>query len=407
MRRDTIGVGWIATALVAGVLTVPWRADVAAQSPPPAAGVAQKEPSPAELAAAIDKLGSFDLTTRTAASRVVRRASANAAVPALARAAREHADSYVRYRALVLLAGFGEASAADTMRLVMTDKNDRLRTVAYEFFEAHKDPAVLPALIEAVDREQSEFVRPALLRALAVYGDDARARSALLPYVLRGEDDFRAAVIEALGDYGAKYALAPITEVAKLDGPLQDESAIALGGIGDPASRATLLELQRTAPREVQPAIATALCLLGVNAEQNRKYLDESLSFGATNEAYQPLLRGAAHGLAVLAASRKDVSALGKLMDVGGPANDPARAPIALALGFVALRNPSVLMDGLLARSNRDQAVALLRDAFDMLASEDYALERFFVDVRHTYWNAPPGSDRQRLAETLIRALEF
>jgi hypothetical protein len=228
-----------------------------------------------------------------------------------------------------------------------------------------------------------------------------------MPYVLRGEDDFRAAAIEALGDYVAKYALGPITDVAKLDGPLQDESAIALGGIGDPSSRTTLLELQRTAPREVQPAISTALCLLGVNEDRNRSYLVESLTFGATNESYQPLLRGAAHGLGVLAARRKDAAALGKLLDVGGPANDPARAPIALALGFVALRNPAVLMDGLLTRTNRDQAISLLRDAFDMLASEDYAQERFFVEVRHTYWNAPAGSDRQRLAETLIRALEF
>src|SRR5262245_26020175 len=88
-------------------------------------------PTAAEVNAAIDKLGSFDLSTRTTASRTVRRGAPDAAVPALARAARQHTDGYVRYRALVLLAGFGDTPAAETMRGVLTDKNDRLRTVAY------------------------------------------------------------------------------------------------------------------------------------------------------------------------------------------------------------------------------------------------------------------------------------
>jgi HEAT repeat protein len=361
----------------------------------------------AAVAAAVPKLGSFDLAVRTEASRTVRRATAAVAVPALTAAALEHTDGYVRYRALVLLAGFGGPSASTTMRQVLTDRNDRLRTVAYAWFELHKDPAILPSLIGALAREQSEFVRPALTRALAAYGEDARARDAILPLVMRGEDDFRGAVIEALGDYGATFSVDQITEVAKLDGPLQDDAVTALGKIGDQRARARLIELQRSGPKAAQPSIAAALCLLGVSCATNEDYLVKALVFGATTEGYQPMLRGAASGLAVLAIRNKNKAALNALFDTGAPARDPARAPIALALGAVAFRNPAVLFDVLEPRKDRDASIDLLRDAFDMLASEDYALERFFVEARHEYWAAPAGSPRRALFETLIQRLEF
>jgi HEAT repeat protein len=386
-------------ALVAGPLTT-------VQTVTSPQGQSAAPVPPADVAAAIDKLGAFDLTVRTEAARTVRRAAVGVAVPALTRAAREHADGYVRYRALVLLAGFGDTSAADTMRLVMTDRNDRLRTVAYEWFEHHKDTSTLPALVEALSREQSEFVRPALLRALSAYGDDARARDVLLPLVTRGADGFRGPLIEALGDYHAAFAVTAVAEVAKLDGPLQSEAVTTLGKIGDPLSRPTVVELQRSAPREVQPAVASALCLLDVSPGTNADYLKKTLAFGATSEGFQPLLRSAAHGLAVLAI-RSDASALTALLDTGTPARDPARAPIALALGLAALRNPTVVLDALEPRRDRDDAIKLLRDAFDMLASEDYELERFYVEVRRTYWASPANSPRRQLAEAIIQTLEF
>src|SRR5205823_1149021 len=118
--------------------------------------------------------------------------------------------------ALVLLAGFGDASATDLMQQALTDRNDRLRTVAYEWYEQHRDPAVVLALVDALGREDSEFVRPALLRAAAAYGDDPRARAAVLPFVRRGPDLFRGALIDALGDYKAAYAAKDIADVAKL-----------------------------------------------------------------------------------------------------------------------------------------------------------------------------------------------
>ena len=69
---------------------------------------------------------------------------------------------------------------------------------------------MLPALLKALEREESEFVRPALVRALAAQGSDPRVRETLLVEVGRGQDFFRSAVIEALGDYRAAYAVEPL-----------------------------------------------------------------------------------------------------------------------------------------------------------------------------------------------------
>ena len=53
------------------------------------------------------------------------------------------------------------------MRESLASPNDRLRTVAYSFFEHNPDRAMLPPFLTALDKEQAEFVRPALIRALA------------------------------------------------------------------------------------------------------------------------------------------------------------------------------------------------------------------------------------------------
>ena len=112
--------------------------------------------------AAIDQFGNLDFDTRTRAARTARRATPEIAVPALTQAVTKHADGYVRFRALVLLSGFNDPRTREVMARVLPDPNDRLRAVAYTYFEHHPDPAVLPKLIEALSREESEFVRPAL-----------------------------------------------------------------------------------------------------------------------------------------------------------------------------------------------------------------------------------------------------
>ena len=364
-----------------------------------------------QLKAAIDKLGDFDYVIRTGAARTVRRTVSAQAVPALLQTVAEHADGYVRYRALVILTGFNDPRTKDAMRDSRTSPNDRLRTVAYSFFEHHPDRSFTGDLLTALDREQGEFVRPALVRALVAHGamfDDPRIRQTLLGEVGRGEDYFRGAVIEALGDYKALYSYDALVAVAKLDGPLQDDAALALGKLGDRRALDTLAMLQRTAPRQTQPTVAAAICLLGVNCSSHENYLIETLKFANSNPnlGFQELLRSAAAGLGALAVAGGHDEAAEALFEVGIPSHDPARAPVSLALGTIALRNTPLMLSVLGKHAQRDRAIDLVAEGFDML-EEDLDKETFFAAVRHAYWDAPEGSATRQLMQTLIGKLDF
>jgi len=371
----------------------------------------QEPPAPqsvsgAELKAAIDKLGDLDYDTRTAASRTVRRTNAAQAVPALVQAVAEHADGYVRYRALVLLTGFNDPRTKGAMRESLASPNDRLRTVAYSYFEHNPDRSLTADLLGALDKEQAEFVRPALVRALAALPADPRVQQTLTREVGRGADFFRSAVIEALGDYKAAYAYDAINAVAKLDGPLQDDAVLALGKIGDTRALATLAELQKTAPAHRQPSIAAAICLLGVDCSSHDEYLKQSLAYAEKNSGYQDLLRAAAEGLATLAVRGRRPSA-DALFDIGVPAKDDAtRAPAALAVATVALRNTPLFLQTIEGRKDRADAIELVAEGFDML-EEDLDKEAFFALIRKTYWASPDGSPARDLMQTLIGKLDF
>jgi HEAT repeat protein len=362
----------------------------------------------AQLKAAIDKLGDFDYAVRTGAARTVRRTVAAQAVPALLQTVAEHADGYVRYRALVILTGFNDPRTKDAMRESRTSPNDRLRTVAYSFFEHHPDRAMIPELVSALDQEQGEFVRPALVRALAAQGDDPRVRQALLRDVVRGEDFFRSAVIEALGDYKAVYAYDALVSVARLDGPLQDDAALALGKIGDKRALETLAMLQKTAPRQSQPTVAAAICLLDVNCSSHENYLIETLKFANSNPnlGFQELLRGASAGLGALAVAGGHDEAVEALFEIGIPSHDPTRGPVSLALATIALRNTPLMLSVLGKHAERGRAIDLVAEGFDQL-EEDLDKETFFAAVRHGYWDSPEGSATRELMQTLIGKLEF
>src|SRR5438067_7465126 len=143
---------------------------------PAPAWQARGQLSPAQLTAAIDDLGKFEVETRTEAARIVRRAAAAQAVPALMEAASNHPDGYVRFRALVLLSGFNDPRAREVMSAALDDPNDRLRAVGYAYFEHNPERGTAERLLKALEKENGEFVRPALTRALAAYGDDPKAR---------------------------------------------------------------------------------------------------------------------------------------------------------------------------------------------------------------------------------------
>jgi HEAT repeat protein len=376
----------------------------AAQERGPAATSAQ------DLRSAIGHLGDIDYAARTKAARLVRRTPAPLAVPALLQAAQEHQDSYVRYKSLVLLTGFDDPRAIDQMIEVLASPNDRLREVAYGFFERYPNPSVTSRLLAALQKETGEFVRPALVRALAAAGDDPRVRDALVRDVTRGADHFRSTVIEALGDFKRAYAVAPITEVAKLDGPLQDDAALALGKIGDKRSLVVLAALQRSGNRALQPSVAAAICLLGVNCASHMGYLQKVLAFADDNPGYQELVRAAAFGLDAIAIHGNDAAvrpeAVAMLFTTGIPSQDPIRAPLALAVATVALRNTPLMLQSLEKTSPQAGAISLLAEGFDML-QEDLEEEQFFVAVRKQYWTAADASPLRTLAEQLIGKLDF
>jgi HEAT repeat protein len=329
--------------------------------------------------------------------------------PLLEQAAREDKDEYIRFSAFVLLSGINEAAMNRLAVDALGDRNDRMRTVAYQWFEHNPRRDVLPRLLSALTTERSEFVRPALTRAIAAHGADPRARTALRPLVMRGEDMFRGSVITAIGDYDGGYALQDLIAVAKLEGPLQDDAVTALGKIGDGAARGVLAALQASGPRELQPTVSAALCLLGLDCAARLTYLKEALGFAAATDEYQPLLRGAVHALALLATDGPDVvkgPALEALFTAGGPAPETARAPIALGLASVALQSADVVLTVLDTRVDAVAAGELLRDGFDML-SEDFEEERFAIAVRRAFWAAAEGSARRQRAATLIDMLEF
>jgi HEAT repeat protein len=367
--------------------------------------------TPEQIRAAIDKLADLDYATRMAAGRTIRRAPAAQTVPALLQAVNEHADGFIRFRSLILLTGYSDPRIEDVMEATLDSPNDRLREVAYAYFEQHPMPRLQAKIFRALDKEEGEFVRPALVRAIAAYAgstkspDALKMSEALIRDAGRGVDFFRSTVIEALGDYKIASAVAKLTEVARLDGPLQDDAAIALGKIGDKSSLNTLAALQQSAPKENQPAVAASICLMGTNCTAHIGYLEKTLTFADTYPGYQDLVRSASAGLGHIAQKGND-EALRILFNVGIPANDPLRAPVTLAVGLVALRNTPLLLKTLQARTDLDGAVGLVAEAFDML-EEDLEEERFFVAIRKEYWAAAEGSPLRKLCELLINKLDF
>lgn len=354
-----------------------------------------------DLQTAISRLGSLDYATRTNSARIVRRAPAPDAVTALAAAVKDSADQFIRYRALVLLTGFGDRRTGEVMRSVAGDRNDRLREVAYRWIATRPQEGSAPMLLATLQTEQAEFVRPALVKALAAMGNDPQVQRALVAEVSRGQDFFRLGVIDALGEFKARYALEAVTAVARVEGPLQDDAVLALGRIGDRSSEDTLLTLSTTAT-EVAMAGQAALCLLGSDCPTRiRAITDVMITPGAKPEA----VRGAVTALSVLGAAGSDL-ALSTLADLAGAARTQDIATVGF--GGSALRSPERVLAWLVRQpvAQQTSVIDLLRSAFERF-EEDFSEEQFFAATRAAYWRAAEGSRERDLMATLIQKLEF
>ena len=187
---------------------------------------------------------------------------------------------------------------------------------------------------------------------------------------------------------------------------------LALGKIGDDRAIAPLSEVQRAADGDLQPIVSAAACLLEVNCEGQLEYIAGTLAYSAQagDADSQELVRSAATALAALAIDGRR-SAVEALFDVGLTAPEEARAPIAIALGTVALRNAPIVRAALVDDGERDTSASegrllLLRDGFDIL-DEDFSEERFYMLIRRDYWAATEGSHARAVADATIRTLEF
>src|SRR5262249_33659244 len=157
--------------------------------------------------------------------------------------------------------------------------------------------------------------------------------------------------------------------------------------------------LRSTASPELQPTITAALCLMGNDCTAALADLEQTLVTASATDDRQPLLRGAVHALGMLARGGHD-QALQVLFRTGVAARDSARAPIALGVGLVALRDPALMLRALEASQTVEQDAALLADSFDML-NEVFEEERFYAAVRERYWSAPAGSVARHVAEVV------
>jgi HEAT repeat protein len=366
------------------------------------AGAGQGAAPTTDLDRAIGSLASFDHPTRMNAARVLRRAAPPSVVPALAAAARSHRDEFVRYRALVILTSFNDRGTPDLMRKLLQDRNDRVREVVYRWFERNPDSALTSSLLAALNTEQSEFVRPALVRAVAALPPDAATQRALVAEIGRGFDFFRSAVIDALGDYRATYATDAIGAVAVADGPLQDDAVLALGRIGDRRALVTLSGLTNTSP-EVAAALQAAQCMLGDTCAPRIEWLTTT----ARSTAVRPdAIRATVAALGAIA--RQDPAARTTLLALAQNASPRLTHEVALAFSAVALTRSADVVMWLagLTDVERVRAMELLREGFESL-EEDFAEEQFFATARAAYWKESEGSSTRTVVAAMIEKLEF
>ena len=287
---------------------------------------AAQAPPPAQLKAAIDKLGKFDFPDR----------GPGRARPFAARPRRSPSRRCSGGRSDTPTATSGSArsccSRASTTRARATSWPTALaeRTIACGRsptpFSSTTRTGHVPRLLERSRRRSREFVRPALTRALAAHGEDRKSRQAMKRLVMRGQDFFRSAVIEALGDYRARLrarrrssrsrsSTARCRTMRRWRWGRSATSAALDGAGGTAANGAARARSRRSPPRSACSASTAA---------RTRSYLVDSLTFAIANTASRNCCARAARALAALAASGR-AGRRGRADRAGAPTRDPAR----------------------------------------------------------------------------------
>ena len=156
--------------------------------------------TPAQLAAAIEKLGTWTSPNAWLPPGPTRRAEPGDRRSRAAQGRRiapgRRTCASARWS---LLSGFNDPRTRDIMRGALGLQNDRLRAVAYTYFEHNARSDRRPEAARRGADESSEFVRPALTRALAAYGTDPKVRE------MHGRArDEGAGVLPQRGDRGAR-----------------------------------------------------------------------------------------------------------------------------------------------------------------------------------------------------------
>jgi HEAT repeat protein len=363
---------------------------------------AQAGATAADLPKNITNLGDPDFPVRMRAAQLIRRTSGSAAVPALGEAARKNTNEFVRYKALVVLTSFNDPGTRELMREMIRDPSDRVREVVYRWFEVRPDPRTATQLLSALETEQAEFVRPALIGALGALGSTTAVQRPMIVETARGLDFFRSAVIESLGRHRAAYALDAIINVARVMGPLQDDAVLAIGRVGGLDAAEILKELTELTP-EAALMKRAARCLVGDTCAEQIAGL---VSAAAAPKSSASEIRTAIDALSAVAQAQNQ-PALAALMNLASKQSS-LRDRVAIAVASVALRQPDWTVSWLNAadQATRETAIVMLKDGFDSL-EEDFAEEQFFAAVRAGYWRAPEKSSGRTLAETLIQRLEF
>ena len=204
-----------------------------------------------------------------------------------------------------------------------------------------------PRLLAALETEQAEFVRPALTRALAAYGADPKVRARMTAWSCAvrtlPERRHRGARM-----HKATYALQPISEVARLDGPLQDDAVLALGTIGDKRGLDGAGGAAAQAPRNLPADDRRG----DLPARHQLRVARRAISSRRSSSASPTRLPGTgaqrppgwrAGGCGTRTRWRRSSN--------WRAARDPARAAMALAIGTVALRNPTSCSSAGVARA--------------------------------------------------------